>query len=176
MAYFKYFNKIAYDVRGSTDLLQLDYVTNILQRVRLRLDNVKYHALFAKHIIIDGQTPEYLAYEYYGDSQLHWIILYAHQATNPYYDWPLRYHDLKKFVTKKYGATKEYDPHHYEDIEGYVVDENYFNGSAWVPTPGTIAVDNFSYEEKLNDDKRQLTVIRQEFIGDIIKEFKMLLK
>ena len=177
MAYFKYFKKISYDVRGSQDRLEIDTVTNILQRVRLRLDGIKYRSFFAQHTIHDGETPEYLAHQYYGDSELHWIILYAHQATNPYYDWPLKYHDLKKFVEKKYGE-KTYDPHHYEDDEGYVVDEEYFDrdSMSWVPTPGTTAVTNFEYEEKMNDNKRQLMIIRQEFIGGIVKEFKMLLK
>ena len=177
MAYFKYFNKINYDVRGVKNNVNFDVITNILERVRLKLNFIQNQAFFAQHQIIDGETPEFLAYSYYGDTELHWIILYAQQATNPYYDWPLKYHDLKKFVEKKYGE-KTYDPHHYEDDEGYVVDEEYFDrdSMSWVPTPGTTAVTNFEYEEKLNDNKRQLMIIRQEFIGGIVKEFKMLLK
>jgi hypothetical protein len=178
MAYFKHFRKIGYDVRGAEDQFELDAVTNILQRVRLRLDGVKYNAFFGQHIIHDGETPEYLAYEYYGDSELHWLILYAHQATNPYYDWPLKYHDLQKFISKKYGVSKVFDPHHYEDDEGYQVDEKYFDkdSMSWVLTPGTIIVTNFQYEEKLNDDKRTLSIVRQEYVGTIVKEFKLLLK
>ena len=175
MSYFKHFKTIGYDVRGVEDNFELDIVTNIIQRVRLRLDSIKYQAFFGQHIIHDGETPEYLAHEYYGDSGLHWIILYAHQATNPYYDWPLKYHDLQKFVNKKYGVNV-YEPHHYEDNEGYVVDETYFDGTEWIPTAGTTAITNFQYEEQLNDGKRNLIIIRQEYVSAITKEFKILLK
>jgi len=167
MAYFKYFNQIGYDIHGDRNRLQYEDITNILQRVRLRLDNVKYHALFAEHTIIDGQTPEYLAHEFYGDTELHWIILYAHQATNPYYDWPLTYHDLKKFVAKKYGVGNEYEPNHYEDSDGY-----------WVDPIGDdfSTVSHFAHEEAVNDTKRQLMVVRPEHVQDIVAELKNLLK
>ncbi len=178
MAYFKYFNQIGYDIRGSQDQLEIDSVTNILQRVRLRLDGIKYRVFFSQHMIQDGETPEYLAHQFYGDSELHWIILYAHQATNPYYDWPLKYHDLQKFIIKKYGVGNEYGTHHFEDNDGHTVDEHYFDRDAmnWVTVNGTTIITNFQYEEKLNDDKRRLNIIRQEFVGPILKEFKLLLK
>ncbi len=167
MAYFKYFQTMAYDVRGDETTVQYDAITNILQRVRLRLNNVQYHAMFAKHIIIDGQTPEFLASEYYGDTELHWIILFAHQATNPYYDWPLTYFDLKKYVIKKYGVGNEYEPNHYEDFDGH-----------WVDPIGDqySTISHFAHEEKENDAKRQLMVIRPEHVADIVAELKGLLK
>tara|TARA_B110001454_G_C12676209_1_gene415969 strand:+ start:194 stop:706 length:513 start_codon:yes stop_codon:yes gene_type:complete len=170
MAYFTHFKTMGYDVRGSTQKREVDAVTNILQRVRLKLDHVKYRALFAQHIIIDGETPEFLAYTFYGDSTLHWVILYAHQATNPYYDWPLTYHDLSKYVTKKYGVGNEYNTNRYEIIEDgeiYVVDST---------VPGAVSVSNFMYEERLNDDKRQLTVIRPDYVSEVVNEFRSLLK
>lgn len=170
MAYFTHFKTMGYDVRGNTQQREVDAVTNILQRVRLKLDHVKYRALFAQHIIIDGETPEFLAYTFYGDSTLHWVILYAHQATNPYYDWPLTYQDLSKYVTKKYGVGNEYNTNRYEIIEDgerYVVDST---------VPGAVSVSNFMYEERLNDDKRQLTVIRPDYVSEVVNEFRSLLK
>ena len=167
MAYLTYFKTMGYDVRGSTQKLEVDAVTNILQRVRLKLDHVKYRALFAQHIIIDGETPEFLAYTFYGDSTLHWVILYAHQVTNPYYDWPLTYQDLSKYVTKKYGVGNEYNSNRYEDQDNYVVDST---------VPGAVSVSNFMYEERLNDDKRQLTVIRPDYVSEVVNEFRSLLK
>ncbi len=166
MAYFKYFNTMGYDVRGNESKYQFEDITNILQRVRLKLDSVKYHALFAKHMIIDGQTPEFLAHEFYGDSELHWVILFAHQATNPYYDWPLTYFDLKKYVDKKYGEGKGTEANHYEDPEGY-----------WIDPIGVYStVSNFAHEEKVNDSKRNLMVIREDYVQNIVAELKSLLK
>ena len=167
MAYFRYFNKINYDVRGVKNNVNVDVITNILERVRLKLNFIQSQAFFAQHFIIDGETPEFLAYSYYGDTELHWIILYSQQATNPYYDWPLTYFDLKKFVDKKYGVANINAIHHYEDADGYEVDST---------AAGATSVTNFIYEETLNDAKRNLTVIRPEYVSNVVNEFKKLLK
>ena len=167
MAYFKYFNKINYNVRGVKNNVNFDVITNILERVRLKLNFIKSQAFFAQHQIIDGETPEFLAYSYYGNTELHWIILYSQQATNPYYDWPLTYFDLQKFVNKKYGVANINAIHHYEDADGYEVDST---------AAGATSVTNFIYEETLNDAKRNLTVIRSEYVSNVVNEFKKLLK
>ena len=167
MAYFKYFNKINYDVRGVKNNVNFDVITNILERVRLKLNFIQNQAFFVQHHIIDGETPEFLAYSYYGDTELHWIILYAQQATNPYYDWPLIYFDLKKFVDKKYCVANINAIHHYEDADGYEVDST---------AAGAAAVTHFIHEETLNDAKRNLTVIRSEYVSNVVNEFKKLLK
>jgi hypothetical protein len=167
MAYFRYFNQINYDVRGVKNNVNIDVITNLLQRVRLKLNFVKNQAFFAQHQIVDRETPEFLAYKYYGNTELHWVILYSHQATNPYYDWPLIYFDLKKFVIKKYGEANINDTHHYEDADGYEVDSD---------APTATAITNFLHEETLNDAKRNLTLIRPEYVSNVVKEFKDLLK
>ncbi len=167
MAYFKYFDTIGYDVRGIKNQPIINNITNILKRVRMKVDMVKYQSFFVMHSIVEGETPEYLAYEYYGDAELHWVILYAQQMTNPYYDWPLRYYDLKKFVTKKYGVANMNAVHHYEDADGFQVDST---------APGATAITNFLHEETLNDAKRSINMIRPEFVPEIVRELKLLLK
>ena len=167
MAYFKYFDTIDYDVRGIKNKPTINNITNILKRVRMKVDFVKYQSFFAMHTIIDGETPEYLAHEYYGDAELHWVVLYAQQMTNPYYDWPLRYYDLKKFVAKKYGTANINALHHYEDADKFQVDSD---------AAGALAVTNFIYEETLNDAKRNINLVRPEFVPEIVTELKLLLK
>ena len=77
------------------------------------------------------------------------------------------YFDLKKFVIKKYGAANINDINHHEDTDGYWVDST---------APGAAAVTHFVYEEELNDDKRNINIIRPEFAHDIVKELQQLLK
>ena len=167
MAYFKYFNKINYDVRGVKNNVNFDVITNILERVRLKLNFIQNQVFFAQHQIIDGETPEFLAYSYYGNTELHWIILYSQQATNPYYDWPLTYFDLQKFVNKKYGVANINAIHHYEDADGYEVDST---------ASGATSVTNFIHEETLNDAKRNIKIIKIEYVAQIIDELKLLVK
>ena len=178
MAYFRYFPKIAYDVRGVENQEQFDLVTNLLARVLVKChgwadpDGSAHEALvavceFEKHIIIDSEKPEILAHQFYGDPELHWLILYANGANmlNPYYDWPMTSYDLNQFIAKKYDDINAV--HHYEDADGYEVDST---------AAGATSVTNFIYEETLNDAKRNLTVIRSEYVSNVVNEFKKLLK
>ena len=179
MAYFRYFPKIAYDVRGVENQEQFDLVTNLLARVLVKChgwadpDGSAHEALigvceFEKHIIVDGETPEILADKFYSDSELHWIILYANGAEfqNPYYDWPMNYFDLKKFVDKKYGVANINAVHHYEDTDGYQVDSD---------APTASAITNFKHEETVNDAKRIIKIIQPRYIDLVVDEFKRLM-
>ena len=165
MAYFKYFPTITYDVRGKKNQFQIDFITNILVRIRKKL-NVTNLAFFNEYFLQDGDTPESLAHQVYDDSQLHWIILYANYMTNPYYDWPLTYFDLQKFVNKKYGVANINAIHHYEDVDGYEVDST---------ASGATSVTNFIHEETLNDARRNIKIIRSEYVQQIVSEFKKII-
>ena len=166
MAYFKYFPIITYDVRGKKNQFQIDVITNILVRIRKKLDLTNL-AFFDEYFLQDGDTPESLAHQVYNDSQLHWVILYTNYMTNPYYDWPLTYFDLKKFVDKKYGVANINATHHYEDADDYEVDST---------ASGATAITNFIYEETLNDAKRNIKIIKIEYVAQIIDELKVLVK
>jgi len=163
MAYFKYFPEIVYDVRGKKDNLRLDFITNILVRVRKKLE-ITNAAIFEQYFVRDGDRADTLAYQFYDDSTLHWIILYANYMTNPYYDWPMTYFDLQKYIAKKYANPNGI--HHYEDANRYEVDSD---------VPGATAITNSIYEETLNDEKRTINIIRPEYVPQIVREFKKLM-
>ena len=170
MAYFNYFPNIGYDVRGIKNQTRVDAITNVLVRVRKKL-NVTNSALFEQFFVSDGDKPEILAHQIYDDSTLHWIILYANYMTNPFYDWPLTYFDLQKYVAKKYPDNAN-GVHHYEDEEGFEVD-NPENRPTDAIYPKIIT--NFLYEEKKNDENRNINIIKQEYVNQVIQEFKSLI-
>ncbi len=162
MAYFSYFPLIEYDVRGTKDDVNIQAITNILIRVRKKLEIINL-AFFEQYFVREGDTPESIAHQVYGDSTLHWIILYGNYMTNPYYDWPLGYRDLQKFINKKYGVDNINNTHHYEDADKYEVDST---------ASGATAITNFVHEETLNDEKRKINIIKPEYTRQIISEFK----
>ena len=177
MAYFKYFPTIDYDIRGDTSQVRFDHVTNILARVLVKchgwadVDGSSHEALidvceFEKHIIMDGERPEILAHRFYGDSELHWMILYGNGASflNPYYDWPMTNYDLQKFVAKKYSNINA--THHYEDADGYEVDSD---------APNAGAITNYKHEEAVNDAKRVIRIIQPRYVDLVVDEFKRLM-
>ena len=163
MAYFEYFPAINYDIRGNKNEARFEQITNILKRVRKKIE-VNNAALFEQYFIQDGDRADTLAYQFYGDSTLHWIIMYANYMTNPYYDWPMTYFDLQKYIAKKYDNPN--GVHHYEDANKYEVDSN---------APGATPVTNSVYEEFLNDSKRTIDIIKPQFISQIVTEFKKLI-
>ena len=166
MAYFTYFKTINYDIKGIDGDLQLTAITNLLQRVRLKTDYINDRVFFTEQFIQDGQTPESIAYDLYGDSELHWIVMYAQRITNPYYDWPLIYFDLNKYIIKKYGINGATNVHHYEDTDGYEVDSD---------ASGASPVTNMVYEERLNDKRRNISIMKPEYTDSLIKELRGLL-
>ena len=179
MAYFRYFPQIGYDVRGVEDNEQYDMITNLLSRVLVKchgwadVDGSAHEALvgtchFEKYLIRDGDRPDTLAYQFYGDPELHWLIMYSNgtSISNPWYDWPMKHFDLNKFITKKYGAGNEYLSHHYEDTNGYVVDST---------APNATNVTRFIHEERLNDSKRTIRIMQRQHIDLVVNEFKRLM-
>ena len=170
MAYFNYFPTIGYDVRGIKNQTRIDAITNVLVRVRKKL-NITNSALFEQFFVGDGDKPEILAHKFYDDSTLHWIILYANYMTNPFYDWPLTYFDLQKFVATKYPDNAN-GVHHYEDEDGFEVD-NPENRPTDAIYPKIIT--NFLYEEKKNDENRNINIIKREYVNQVIQEFKSLI-
>ena len=170
MAYFTYFPTTIYDVRGDKNNVRINRITNVLVRARKKLE-ITNAALFEQYFIQDGDRADTLAYQFYNDSTLHWVIMYANYMTNPYYDWPLTYFDLQKFVAKKYPDNTN-GVHHYEDEDGYIVD-NPENRPANAIYPKIIT--NFLYEEMMNDSKRVINIIRKEYINQILQEFKLLI-
>ena len=190
MAYFKYFPKIAYDVRGVEDNEQYDAITNLLSRVLVKchgwadIDGSAHEALigichYQKYLIRDGDRPDTLADQFYDDSELHWLIMYANglSISNPWYDWPMPHLTLSKFITKKY-PDNEYSTHHYEDTNEYTVDFTDQPGAvAEISTtaPNATAVTNFIYEERINDSKRVIRLMQRQYIDLVIEEFQRLL-
>ena len=181
MSYFAYFPTIAYDVRGIENDEQFDVVTNLLSRILVKchgwadVDGSAHEALvgichYQKYLIRDGDRLDTLAHQFYGDSELHWLIMYANgtSISNPYYDWPMMQGTLTKFITKKYeDLGGNYATHHYEDTNGYQVDST---------ASGATIVTNFIYEERLNDAKRTIRVMERQYIDLVIDEFKRLME
>jgi len=178
MAYFAYFPKIYYDVRGVKNDLHLDAVTNIMARVVIKANSWKQSDEnlnefieaangFEKYVIRDGDRPDTVADQFYGDAELHWVILYANGASmqQPWYDWPMTQYDLTKFVAKKYGSGNLNATNHYS-ADGFQVDSD---------ATGATIVTNFGHEQTLNDAKRPIRIIEQQYVGLVVDEFKKLM-
>ena len=167
--YFNQFPTIEYDVTGNGTKTQ---IKDILMRVKVRDYVKKNHAWFAKYIVKMDQLPEMVAFEVYGKSTYHWIVLLFNQITNPYYDWPLKRNDFFRFVTSKYSNPNAV--HHYE------VPQRSGNTNVKIKVEsdvaGAVGVTNFEYEEALQQKKREIRILKPTYVGQFITEFETLME
>jgi len=157
-----YFEKFPYDVYSLDDLSSVQLVKDILRRITIT-DEVKNNtSIFDQYDIKEGETPERLADKFYGDSNYHWVILHLNEIVDPRFDWPLSTYQLEQYVGSKYGIANVQATHHWEDGNGNWVNNTY---------PSATAISNFTYEDKLNEDKRRIKILKPRFLASVETEF-----
>ena len=163
-----------------------DYITvkNFFKRGFLREDIFQNLSFFTKYSISGNDRPDNVAFEIYQDSTLDWLVLMANNIVNIQNEWPLSNVDFDELMLDKYGS---YDTlfngiHHYETIEvkdardvkivnaGLKVESDYsvtfFDeraGGMRTVTP-TIPVTNYQYEQKVNEDKRNIYLLQPRYL------------
>lgn len=163
-----------------------DYITvkNFFKRGFLREDIFQNLTFFTKYQIQGNDRPDNVASQVYNDSTLDWLVLISNNIVNIQNEWPLSNIDFDELMLDKYGS---YDTlfngvHHYETIEvkdardvkivnaGLKVESNYsvtfFDERAdqmKTVTP-TIPVTNYQYEQKVNEDKRNIYLLQPRYV------------
>jgi len=170
MAYFKQFPKVLYDVRGDGNEQMM---TNITKRVRFRDYIKRNYVTYDFYDVKSGETPEYIANEFYGDPELHWIILLLNDVIDYYNDWPMTTEQFERYVKSKYDDIDAI--HHYEYAQesgSTTFTIELPNDSATTIPVGATPITNYEYEESIQENKRRIRLIQKRFIGQIKNEFK----
>lgn len=120
--YFDLFPRVAYNL-GNKRYSNFQNVTNILFRVGVIRDVLSNVSSYYEYLIKETDTPDILAFNVYGDSEAHWLILLTNQILDPQYEWPLNSRDFNNYIIDKYGSIEAAQTtiHHYEKI---IVREN----------------------------------------------------
>jgi hypothetical protein len=159
--YFSQLPYLEYDIEGVRKL-----VTNILTRVAVSSEIKDNIYLYEEYTVKDGETPESIAFDRYGSTQYHWIVMLINEIIYPWNDWALSTSMLRKITQEKYGAANLYAVHHYIDENGFITSQ----------TVGTFPVSNLDYEIAENDAKRNIKLIEPSLISAFVKEFKALVQ
>ena len=96
--YFKDFPNILYPVRSD----QLQQAKDLLIRLGFSQSNKDQSSTYTDYIVEEGQTPENISQQVYGDTQYHWVILLINDLLDPQYSFPLRSRSLEDYIDKKY--------------------------------------------------------------------------
>jgi hypothetical protein len=83
-------------------LYKRSIVTDILTRVAVRQNYKDKTELFYTYNLQQGDTPEIVAFKYYGDVEKHWLVLFANELIDPVFDFPLSDSAFNTYLDEKY--------------------------------------------------------------------------
>ena len=168
-------------------------VKNLFKKGKLREDIIENLTLFEKYTIQGDDRPDNVAYEIYGDATLDWVVLTSNNIINVYDEWPMSQQSFDTYLNDKYfyNANTIYNGiHHYESKEvknsdGVVIfpkglkvsstqTVSYydFSNEKQVTINVAVPVTNYEYEEKLNDDKRNIFILKNEYLNIVFDDLE----
>ena len=191
MGYFREIPNLRYPSFLKEKTSSLDYVEtkNLFRRTKLRDDLQNNFTIFDKYEIIEGMRPDNVAQELYESDQFDWVVLLVAGITNVRNEWPLSNRDLYNYSLDKYGdsinSNRFFETTEVKDSsgrlilpKGKVVDSNFT-----IPKPGAptatlnpvVGISNYEYETRLNDEKRNINILRKEYLNQFIDDMKTLM-
>ena len=194
--YFRQIPNFEYISRINERKSNNDYLTvkNLFRRGVIREDIFAHFMTFTKYKIIGDERPDEIAYKFYNDEDLDWVILAANNIVHVRDEWPLTQWNFHNYLMNKYGSEAHLDNiKHYETEEikdtkgkihvpkGKIVDADFSftfldSGTNRVTTVSPIkAITYRTYEEKLQDDKRNINILERKYISQIIDDVETVL-
>ena len=167
-------------------------VKNLFKRGKLKNDIFNDLTYFTKYQIVGDDRPDNVAFNVYNDETLDWVILLANNITNIQTEWPLNHQSFYNFLIDKYGSEEEiYGIHHYETQEvrntdeaiivpkGLKVPQNYSIEfydtdleSYTTASNITTEITNYTYENKIEENKRNIYVLKAQYINVILNDME----
>ena len=188
MGYFRELPDLRYPSFLPEKVSSLDFieVKNVFRRVKLRDDLNNNFTLFNKYEIPMGARPDNVAEDLYGSAQFDWIVLTVAGIINVRNEWPLNNRDLFDYANNKYGdslnSIRFFETTEVKDSvdrlilsKGNIVDSDFT-----IPKPGeptatlnpVVGISNYEYETRLNEKKRSIFVLREEYIQEFLNDMR----
>ncbi len=188
MGYFRELPNLRYPSFLREKKSSLDYieVKNVFRRIKLRDDLQSNFTIFNKYEIEEGMRPDTVAEELYGNPEFDWIVLTVAGILNVRNEWPLSNRDLYNYCFDKYGESLN-ENRFFETTEvkntdgklilpkGKVVDSDFTIPKPGEPTANlnpVVGISNFEYETRLNDEKRNIYVLREGYIQTFLNDIR----
>ena len=197
-SYFRQVPDFDYVNRDSDGKSIGDYqvVKNLFKRAKIRQDILENVAYFTKYQIIGDDRPDNVAFEIYGDETLDWIVLLSNNIINIQNEWPMNQSSFNEFIIKKYGnIEKANNIHHYETRElkndsgriitpkGITVPKNYKveyfdtkRNQYVIRTNEVDAVTNYVYEVRKEEAKRNIFLLKPQYVELITDELRNIMR
>ena len=203
--YFRKLPNLNYPSPLKTRESNLDVVQtkNLFRRAKVREDLFANFMQFDKYKILGDERPDNVAEKVYGNSDLDWVILMSNNIIDINNEWPLDQFQFNEYLNNKYTPNELASTHHYETEEfrdrdnqlivpaGLIVDKNwsmeYLSGEQIRSTNTPSITSNMSqnpvrevtfleFETSLNEQKRNINVLKRDLLGLFIKDFDRVMK
>ena len=193
MSYFRELPDVEYQSPFATRISSSSYVKakNIFRRMKIRDDLQNIFTVFDKYEIREGARPDTIAEEFYGKSDLDWVVLLSANIINVRDQWPLSSRDLYEYTVSKYGLENINKIHHYETKEiknsdgnivlpkGLVVDEDYSirfrTGETYIERSGPdiiSTISNYVYETRENQKKETIYLLKPSYLQQFLNDMR----
>jgi len=193
-SYFRQLPDLLYPDLSNSRTSAFDYskVKNIFKRAVIRDDILGSFVNFDKYLIEGDERPDQVAYKFYDDVNLDWIVLTVNKITNVKNQWPLTNDQFNHYVQEKYLDNQINQIHHYETVEikdnknrliqpagiqvsanhsiTYVDDNNLITNSQVKP------ISYYDYEYKKNEDKRLIDLIKSKYVTIILDDMRSIMQ
>ena len=168
MSYFSQFSTILYDPAGDGSA---KLCTDILSRVRVRANMKKEIVMLDPYNVKENETPEIVADKHHGSSYYHWVVMLMNEISDVNHDWVKSTRQMQKYLLSKYTETQLTETHHYEipQTSGDTTIMIEVENSTY---PSATTVTNYEYEVALNEEKRSIDLLRNEYLAFFVDEFK----
>ena len=188
MGYFRELPNLRYPSFLREKKSSLDYieVKNVFRRIKLRDDLQKNFTIFNKYEIEEGMRPDTVAEELYGNSEFDWIILTVAGILNVRNEWPLNNRDLYNYCLDKYddslNSVRFFETKEVKNADGKLIlpKGKVVDSGFTIPNPDNVSanlnpvvgISNYEYETRLNDEKRNIYVLREGYIQTFLNDIR----
>ena len=188
-SYFRQLPDLDYPSLSNDRKSAYDYqiVKNIFKRAVLRDDIFDEVVAFTKYSVVGDERPDQVAFDFYGDSGLDWVVLTTNNIIHVRDEWPMGNQDFLTYLNGKYTDQELSNIHHYEtdllrDSQGKLIQPK----GLTVPGDYSISLlDNgvlrteskitsftfLEHETNLNDAKRNINILKPEYLTIFLENF-----
>ena len=188
-SYFRQLPDLDYPSLANDRTSVYDYqkVKNIFKRAVIRDDLFDEVVAFTKYSVVGDERPDQVAYNFYGDSGLDWVVLTTNNIIHVRDEWPMGNQDFLTYLNAKYTAEQLSNIHHYEtklirdsrgrliQPEGLTVPAGHsisFLDNGALRTESQLTSFTFlQHETDLNDAKRNINILRPEYLNLFLEDF-----
>ena len=189
-SYFRKLPNLDYPSLANERTSAYDYQTvkNIFKKAVIRDDIFDEITAFTEYSVEGDERPDQVAYNFYGDSGLDWVILTTNNIIHVRDEWPMGQQDFSTYLNQKYTNEQLSNIHHYEtkiirdsngkliQPEGLIVPEGHsitFLDNGVLRTESKLTSFSFlQHESNLNDEKRNINILNKEFLSLFFDNFE----